>query len=192
MTARPAISRRRVLAWIAAAAALPLAGGSGAIGCSTLRLASGLTPGARRRALGRESGVMEAFCATVVPVTAEEAADVVRVYRDPEFPLAQHLPLLIRDLDARSGGEGFDRLPADARREIVLDGSEANGPIGRLYRGAILLTQVAFYASIYDDERGCPAIDYPGAGELTELAEQTYADSSSFLGVSYSPDGNPS
>ena len=192
MTPRPGMTRRQALAWIAAASALPLLGGSGAIGCSTLRIASGLAPGARRRARDREADVMQAFCTAVVPVSADEVNDVARAYRDPEFPLARHLPLLVHDLDARSHGAGFDRLADDERREIVLDGSEARGPVGRLYRGAILLTQVAFYASIYDDERGCPAIDYPGAGELADRALQTYADPESYFGRSHSADGNPS
>ena len=102
------------------------------------------------------------------------------------------MPLLVRDLDARAGERGFDRLPEAEQRRIVLAGMEARGPIGRIYRGAVLLTQVAFYASIYDDAAGCPAIDWPGAGPLPAPEELTYPHPEAFLGLAGGADGNPS
>jgi len=175
------ISRRRMLGLLGAS--LVASGG-----CSTMRLAGGLVPGAQAKARRREGPVMHAFCRVVLPVSDTEAARVARVYDDPQFPLASHVPLLVRDLDAR----GF--LEADdARREaIVRAGAEARGPVGRLYRGAILLTQAAYYGSIYDDALGCAAIDWPGASKLPLRAEMTYPDPSVFLGRSTSADGNPS
>ena len=192
MNAQPVLSRRRALAWMAAAAALPLVSGSGMVGCSTLRLAGGLLPGATRGARRREGAVLSAFCRTVVPVDPGQEAPVMRVFNDPTFPLARRTPLLVRDLDARAGERGFDRLPGAECRRIVLAGTEARGPIGRIYRGAVLLTQAAFYASIYDDAAGCPAIDWPGAGPLPEPEELTYPHPESFLCSANGADGNPS
>jgi len=192
MNAQPVLSRRRALGWMVAAAALPLASGSGMIGCSTMRLAGGLLPGAARGARRRADAVLGAFCRTVVPVAPGQEAPVMRVYDDATFPLARRVPLLVRDLDARAGERGFDRLSAAEQRRIVVAGTEARGPIGRIYRGAVLLTQAAFYASIYDDEAGCPAIDWPGAGALPEPEELTYPHPEAFLGSASGADGNPS
>ena len=167
---------------------LGLLGGAmvAASGCSTLRLAGSLVPGAQAKARRREDRVMRAFCRVVIPVSETEAARVAGVYADPQFPLASRLPLLVRDLDAR----GF--LEAPDRERIVLQGAESRGPVGRLYRGAILLTQAAYYGSIYDDALGCAAIDWPGAGALPSRSEMTYDDPHAFLGRSSSADGNPS
>jgi hypothetical protein len=175
------ISRRRMLGLLAATAAT-------ASGCSTLRLAGALVPGAQAKARLREVPVMHAFCRVVIPVSDTEAASVARVYEDPQFPLGSHLPLLIRDLEAHDLLEAGDA----ERAEIVRHGAESRGPVGRLYRGAILLTQAAYYGSIYDDALGCVAIDWPGAARLPLRADMTYPDPHAFLGRSTSADGNPS
>jgi len=181
------VPRRDVLRYLGL---VPLA--LAAPGCSTIRLAGAVVPGAMDRAHRREPAVMQAFCRTVVPVADADVAQVARVYEDPQFPLAARLPLLVRDLEGRAGGDGFDSLGGAARERIIQAGASARGPVGRLYRGAILLTQVAFYASIYDDARGCAAIDWPGAGRLPARAEFTHPDPGSFFGRSLSADGNPS
>jgi hypothetical protein len=54
------------------------------------------------------------------------------------------------------------------------------------------LTQAAYYGSIYDDAKGCVAIDWPGASRLPLRSEMTYPDPHAFLGRSTSADGNPS
>jgi len=41
-----------------------------------------------------------------------------RAYEDPQFPLAARLPLLVRDLDGRAGGDGFESLGGAARERI--------------------------------------------------------------------------
>jgi len=51
-------------------------------------------------------------------VSESEAAEVARADQDPQFPLAARLPLLVRDLDGRAGGDGFESLGGAARERI--------------------------------------------------------------------------
>jgi len=85
----------------------------------------------------------------------------------------------------------FDRLSAEQRPRVVRDGLRAGGSVGKLYAGAIYLTQIAFYAGVYDPAAGCALIEFEGENGGFDLAKQTYPVPGRFLPHALSVDGNP-
>ena len=61
----------------------------------------------------------------------------------------------------------------------------------KLYAGAIYLTQIAFYAGVYDPAAGCALIEFEGENGGFDLDEQTYPVPGRFLPHASSVDGNP-
>jgi len=82
-------------------------------------------------------------------------------------------------------GVPFADLGAARRTQVIESGLGANDTTARLYRGAILLIQVAIYGGVYDDDRGCPLIDFHGkdgwqsaaAGRAPDLALELATES---------------
>jgi hypothetical protein len=70
---------------------------------------------------------------------------------------------------------------------VIRDGLEADGTTRKLYQGAIYLAQIAFYGGIYDDDAGCPLIDFPGRYRGDPV---TYDDAHQFLARAQTPGGN--
>ncbi len=182
------LSRRvalRRLGIAAAAAALQ--------GCTPLRLALGLYPEQDDRVADR---VLRAFVEAVIPGAPPAEPNLTRIFFDPYYPFARYRSWLVWDLDRRaralSGGTPYPDLGLERRTGVVED-AVANGDdtTARLYQGAIFLAQVAFYAGIYDDEQGCPLIDFQGASGLLPLEAQTYPDPGRFLPAPATADGNP-
>ncbi len=132
---------------------------------------------------------------TVIPGLQPRHPNLVRHFYDERFPVAPYRNFIAADLceTARTlcGSERFDRLPAGDRARVVQSRLDADDIQRRLYTGAILLTQVACYAGIYDDDQGCPFIDFHGRSGVTGPAASSYPNAESFLPASMTAGGHP-
>lgn len=137
---------------------------------------------------------LRAFATTIVPGARLAQPDLVRIFRDERFPFATRIGLFTSDLARRSrtlfGTERFDTLDAARRAAVVRDALDADAITARLYRAAILATQASYFGSIYDDERGCAMIEFPGANAGFAAEEMFYVDTPSLLGPAMTADGN--
>lgn len=187
----PPLSRRVALQQLGLAAMAAFAGG-----CAPLRIALRLYPQEVERDRRAALRVLSAFAEAVIPGAPREDPSLTRVFLDDYYPFAPYCSYFVWDLGQRSarlfGGRRYADLDLESRTRVIEDGL-ANGDrtTARLYDAAIFLAQIAFYAGIYDDERGCHLIDFEGASELLPLQAQTYAHSSRFLAAEATADGNP-
>ena len=187
-TSTGTISRRSVLRGLGAIATM-LAGG-----CTPTRVILRAYPAQFRNGSETSDRVLRAFAVTVVPSASEDHPNLIRALGDPQFPLAPHRGFLASDLDQRAmerHSTPFDQLPPATRAAVIADGLAADRITRKLYTGAILLTQIAFYAGIYDDGAGCPLIGFEGRYQFRGLANITYPDAAAFLAASATSDGNP-
>lgn len=137
--------------------------------------------------------VLRAFTITVIPGAPADDADLTRAFVDPDYPFAPFAAFFASDLDRRGReryGQGFERLDPTARTAIIADGLAADATTRKLYNGAVALAQIAFYAGIYDDRKGCTLIGFEGGYRWHPLAEITHPDPTRFLAEALTPDGN--
>lgn len=181
------LSRRAALQRLGVAAAAVLLEG-----CVPIRIALRLYPAQDHEVAAR---VLRAFVEAVIPGAPREDPNLVRAFFDPYYPFARYRSWFVWDLDRRARrlyGASYQDLDLDGRTRVVRDGlGNGDGATARVYDGAIFLAHVAFYAGIYDDERGCPLIDFEGASGLLPLEAQTYPVPGRFLAAAATADGNP-
>ncbi len=119
----------------------------------------------------------------------------IRAFYDSYYPLAKYRNFFAADLCERAlnqfGSDEFERLAPEQRTRIIEKGLSKGGTIGRLYTGAIFLTQIAFYAGIYDADRGCPLIGFDGRYRFRSVADTSYPNPGSFSARATTVDGNP-
>lgn len=180
------ISRRQLLQQLGVIAA-----GLGAA-CTPMRVLVNAYPQAFDDDPALTERVLRAFTITVIP-GAPDDADLTRALVDPDYPFAPFAAFFAADLD-RAGreryGQAFERLDPAARTAIVADGLAADASTRKLYHGAVALAQIAFYAGIYDDRKGCTLIGFEGGYRWHPLAEITHPDPTRFLAEALTPDGN--
>ena len=181
------VPRREALRCMGVAAAAALLEG-----CAPLRIALRLYP---EPGDGEADQVMRAFAEAVIPGAPRDDPNLVRAFFDPFYPFTRYRSWLVWDLDRRGRGlfgRPYPELELERRTRVIHDGlSDGDGATARVYGGAIFMAQVAFYAGIYDDERGCPLIHFEGASGLLPLEQQTYPDPGRFLAEAATADGNP-
>ncbi|HEU4386077.1 MAG TPA: hypothetical protein VFR85_21510 [Anaeromyxobacteraceae bacterium] len=161
-------------------------------GCAPLSIALRLYPEPDHQVA---DGVMRAFVEAVIPGAARDDPNLVRAFFDPFYPFTRYRSWFVWDLDRRARrlfGRPYPELDLERRTRVIQDGlSSGDGTAARVYDGAIFLGQVAFYAGIYDDDRGCPLIHFEGASGLLPLEQQTYPAPGRFLAEAATADGNP-
>lgn len=181
------VPRREALRCMGVAAAAALLEG-----CAPLRIALRMYPEPED---GEADRVMRAFVEAVIPGAPRDDPNLVRAFFDPFYPFTRYRSWFVWDLDRRARrlfGRPYPELDLERRNRVVQDGlSNGDGTTARVYDGAIYLAQAAFYAGIYDDDRGCPLIDFQGASGLLPLEQQSYPVPGRFLAVSATADGNP-
>lgn len=173
---------------------LGLVGAGAAFGaCTPVRAFMGWYP-ARFRDDELVGLVLEAFADAIVPNGGADPAELVRPLYDERFPLHGYGNYLAADLSRRARSECGDarfHLLSRADRTRAIDaGLGADGTTRKLYGGAIFLVQLGFYAGIYDDERGCPAIEFEGRYRPYSLSERTYGRAEEFLADEIGHRGN--
>ncbi len=138
--------------------------------------------------------VLRAFVTAVVPGARPDDPDLVRAHLDPAYPFAQYAAFFAADLSRRAerafGGRPFERLELPQRTAVIADGLTADGTTRKLYNGAVVLAQIAFYAGIYDDRKGCPLIGFEGGYHWHSPTDITYPDAARFLSHARTADGN--
>ena len=172
------LSRRRAIALLGMAAA-----GLAAPGCLVLdRVLS------RYRVMLRdnrrvEEAVYRGFVDAVIPgldARTYDSPNLVRVFFDEDLPFADfHLDMsahLCKSAAKHCDDWRYHTLDPERRREVIRRGIESGGLVQRLYEGTVFITQVATYANIYDDSRGCRLIDYEGTSGMLDWGRMSYAD----------------
>jgi len=168
-----------------------MAAGLAASACAPLRILTGSYPDEFKHRPDVVDRALRAFVSTVIPGADPDAADLTRAYTDPHYPFARYAAFFASDLTRRAhdrfGEHAFDRLTINQRTAVIRDGLEADGTTRKLYQGAIYLAQIAFYGGIYDDDAGCPLIDFPGRYRGDAV---TYEHAHHFLPRALTPGGN--
>ena len=139
--------------------------------------------------------VLRAFVTTLIPGAPLDDPNLIRMYLDSYYPFCPYPGFLVYDLARRSrklhGVEQFEKLSQRQRTAVVQDALGGDETINRLYKGAILMAQVSFYGGIYDPEKGCPLIEFPGRNNGYSPGEMFYPDAEGYLAVELTGDGNP-
>lgn len=181
------MTRRRAVSVLAA-----LAGGA-LVGCTPLRLALRSYPARFERDPVVKDRVLRAFVDAVVPGCRPDDPDLARALVDPELPFARYAAFLAADLcrlaESRHGAT-FPELTRSQRVAVVREGLRGDATARRLYDGAIFLAQLSCFAGIYDDERGCPLIEFEGTYRVRPRSELTYRSPERFLARPVTRSGN--
>jgi hypothetical protein len=164
------------------------------VGCSPVRI---LLKGYPKKFDTNEElsdSLLRAFVATVIPGAPLNELNLTRMYSDEYYPFHSYCGFFVSDLADRSkalyGNDRFDQLTLRQRTKVIEDGLDANATTARLYTAAIYMAQASFYGGIYDDEKGCPFIDYHGGNSAFITDEMYYPDNSMFLAKQATKDGN--
>lgn len=182
------ISRRFFLGQVAAASAAFVAG------CTPVRVLLKSYPQKFDKERQLIDTILRSFVVAVIPEATLDDENLTRIYSDTFYPFHKYCGFFVSDLSDRSknlfGNEKFDQLSLKHRTAVIEDGLQADGTTARLYRGAILMAQISFYGGIYDDEKGCPLIEFEGTNQGFDQEEMCYVNSSAFLASEVTTDGN--
>lgn len=183
------LTRRRVLG------AMALAIGGSLTGCSSLRIVLHSYPDAYDHDPELRSRLLTAFVRTVVPDATGDEPHLTRVFCDDFYPFHSYCGFFLSDLADTTrylvGHDDFARLELTDRTAVVERGLQKGGSTGRLYTGAVFMAQLSFYAGIYDDERGCPLIEFGGANGGRRPNTMVRAEIAGHLAPTLTTDGNP-
>lgn len=164
------------------------------IGCTPLRILLKSYPKKFDKDRDLEDRFLRAFVVTIIPGASREEPHLSRMFNDGYYPFHTYRGFFVSDLAQRSrlmfGHEDFDQLSQSERTRVVQSGLEADATTARLYRGAILMAQVSYFAGIYDDQRGCPLIEYYGPDSAYSGHEMYYSNASQYLAQEATPTGN--
>ncbi len=162
---------------------------------SALRMLLALYPGRFRADLRLRERDLRAFVVTIIPGADQDEPNLIRMYSDTYYPFYPYTGYLLFDLARRSRAlfetERFGELDDDRRTVVIEHALSSDDTTARLYRGAILMAQVSFYAGIYHPERGCPLIDFPGTNRGYSRDEIGYPEPDRYLGIGMTVDGHP-
>lgn len=165
-----------------------------AVGCSPVRVVLRAYPKKYEEDPELMDRFLRSFVTTVIPGAPFDEPNLVRMYTDEHYPFHPYCGFFCSDLAHRSeemyGTDLFHLLSDEQRTKVVEAGLDADALVARLYRAAVLMAQVSFYAGIYDDEKGCPLIDFHGSNSGFTKEEMSYADCSSMLARETTQDGN--
>jgi hypothetical protein len=138
--------------------------------------------------------VLRAFVTAVIPGARSDDPDLIRAHLDPAYPFAQYAGFFAADLSRRAGrafeGRPFERLELAERTAVVREGLAADATTSKLYNGAVVLAQIACYAGMYDDRKGCPMIGFEGGYHWHSATDITHPDAARFLSHARTADGN--
>lgn len=182
------LSRRAFLGQAAAFSATFL------VGCTPLRILLKTYPDRFDEDQDLEERFLRAFVTTVIPGASLEEPNLILMYIDPFYPFHKYRGFFVSDLAQRSqklfGRERFDLLRPAQRTDVIQNALAADATTARLYRGAVLMAQVSYFAGIYDDTRGCPLIEFYGSETAKSSGEMHYPNAASFLANESTPNGN--
>ncbi len=140
--------------------------------------------------------ILRAFVTTIIPGADESDENLVKMFNDDYYPFSTYCGYFVYDLNRRSRKLfckiDFFNLSLKERTAVVQNALAGKELSRRLYKGAILMAQVSYYGAVYNEERGCPLIYFPGNNEGYSNEEVTYSFSSLYFDRELSIEGQPS
>ncbi len=168
----------------------------GIASCSPLKVIFKAYPGKFDRNESLKDQLLRAFALTVVPGADQSNPNLIRIFRDDVLPFPQYLGFFTSDLAARCrrmfGTEQFETISQPQREQVISSGLQGDAVVSRLYRGAVLMAKASIYAGIYDDNYGCPHIDYHGRNNGFSEEELFYRDAKKYFATNITTNGNAS
>ena len=172
-----------------------MAGAGLATACTPVRIGLKIYPREFEEHSQLVEETLRAFVLTIVPGIPEDAPDLTRPFHDELFRLDAHCGFLASDLCTRAdriaGNRRFALLAYEDRARVVADGLAAGGVTTRLYSAAAYVTQIACYASIYDDGKGCIITGFEGRFNIERMAGVRDPHLDLFREITSSGTGNP-
>ena len=139
--------------------------------------------------------ILRTFVTTIIPGANENDESLVKMYEDSYYPFHTYCGYFIFDLNKRSkklfNGKDFFSLSINERTTVIQCALSGRELMVRLYKGAILMAQVAYFGAVYNEEKGCKLIDFPGRNRGYERKEITYSFAQDFFNNELSFDGHP-
>lgn len=142
---------------------------------------------------GTLDSILCAFVITVLPGAPIDDPNLVRIYTDDYYPFAEYASFFANDLDSRASDlykKSFVALAAEQRTVVIQDGLQADKTMVRLYKAAIYMAKVSFFAGIYDPSNGCPTIEFYGENNGFDPDEMYYRDAKRFMAREITHTGN--
>ena len=165
-----------------------------AVACTPLRVLTHAYPRAFDDDPDLLDAVLRGFVKVVIPGVPDGDPNLTRAFTDPRLPFARYAAFFAADLSRRArkrfGPGPFDTLPAADRAAVIREGLNADPTTRKLYGSAVVLAQVAFYAGIYDEQKGCELIGFDGGYHARSLTDITHPDPERFLPAAATADGN--
>lgn len=163
--------------------------------CTPVRIGLKLYPTDFKKDAALVEETLRAFVLTVIPGMPPDDPDLTRHFHDELFEIDAHRAYLAYDLCSRgdriAGCRRFAELTYGERERVVADGLEAGGVTTLLYTASIHVTQIACYAGIYDDDKGCPVTGFEGRFRLENLSSAKDPNLGSFREITSVGSGNP-
>jgi hypothetical protein len=139
--------------------------------------------------------ILRAFVTTIIPGSNENDDNLVNMYLDSYYSFHTYCGYFVYDLNRRSkklfNKKEFLSLSDEEKTKVIKDALMGRELTRRLYKGAILMAQVSYFGAVYDEEKGCPLIDFPGRNNGYNQEEITYSYSSKLFDKELSLDGHP-
>lgn len=136
---------------------------------------------------------LRTFVVTVLPGAPIDDPNLVRIYTDDYYPFAEYASFFANDLDSRASNlysKTFVALTDVQRTAVIQDGLQADKTMVRLYKAAIYMAKVSFFAGIYDPSKGCPTIEFYGENNGFDPDEMYYSDAKRFMAKEITFTGN--
>lgn len=182
-------SRRAFLSQLSVASAVAL------VGCTPMRILLKAYPKKYEVDRKLEDAFLRAFVMAVIPNAAPDEPHLIEMYKDRYYPFYRFSGFFTSDLAERSqklfGRDRFDELSLAERTRVIQHALKSDAATVRIYQGAILMAQVSYYAGIYDDERGCPQIEFYGSEWAASGGQEPIRDSRLLLAHELTGTGNP-
>ena len=180
-------SRRQCLRFVAA-----LVPAIAASACAPARIVLRAYPSEFKGASSRTQATLEAFVCTVEPGATANVSAAARTLQDPYYPLARYAGYLASDLDRRASrayGRAFSDLACSERVTVVTGGLSGGSVTGKLYAGAVYLTQIAVYAGL-GTGNDAPNLPPPNTDSVSRRAVAR-REAETRMPQVRTPDGNP-
>ena len=169
--------------------------GGSLAGCSSMKILLNYYPEKFDHDPVLRTRLLSSFVRAVIPGAAKDEPHLTKVFCDDFYPFHKYCGFFLSDLAATTreqfGHEDFSRLDLPGRTAVIERGLNKGGPTGRLYTSAVFMAQFSFFAGIYDDDRGCQLIDFPGANSGCEPNTMAREEIESHLAANLTTDGNP-
>jgi hypothetical protein len=139
--------------------------------------------------------ILRSFVTTIIPGADEEDDNLIKMYNDKYYPFNTYCGYFVFDLNKRSkklfSNKDFFELSLREKTKVVQSALSDTELARRLYKGAILIAHVSYYGAVYNEERGCPLIYFPGNNEGYSKEEVTYSFAGYYFDRELSIDGQP-